>query len=337
MFFPNSTNRIGVTPNDLSHLPPELREIYRRNTAHLGEGVQAQTHIDISVETPTICPCCNRKHFDIHIARKVAITPDGALDPIPAIPTVSISATTLDTAIVVFDELFDEYEDLLVASVMNMSVSDVLDTVEQGDWQWNQATHRYRNVETGKILTENTLIGLRDEMIDTWRGRVQGLADDLVDGKLTVQEWTLQMRREVSHIFSDEYLLAHGGRNSLLQGDLDALEEMLTTQYGFLQDFAEDVRAGNLSQAQIAARSELYLDSSTQSHERGKAARYGLTLPTYPADGSQICRARCRCRWDIDEGEDEFLCTWLLNVAVTHCDTCLGNAAAYKPLIVPKG
>ena len=323
-------------PNDLSHLSPEMREIYRHNTANLGEGVQEQEHIDIAIQRPATCPCCGNKHLNVHIDRKVAITPDGALDPLPVIPTVSVSATTLDAAIDTFDELFDDYEDLLRATVINMSATDILDTVEQGQWQWNQNTHRYRNIDTGKIITENTLIGLRDDIVDTWRVRVQNLADDLAEGRLTVQEWTLRMRREVSHVFSDEYLLAKGGRNAMFQTDLDALEDMLTTQYGFLQNFAEDVRAGDLSKAQIAARSELYMDSATQSHERGKAARYGLTLPTYPANGDQICRARCRCRWDIDEGEDEFLCTWLLNVAVEHCDTCLGNAAAYKPLIIPK-
>ena len=38
----------------------------------------------------------------------------------------------------------------------------------------------------------------------------------------------------------------------------------------------------------------------------------------------------------LTKAEDEFLATWLLNVAVTHCDTCLGNAATYKPLSIPK-
>ena len=295
-----------------------------------------QKHIDISVKKHLLCSCCGHKHFHVHVHQKVLITPDGALDPIPDIGTVAVSATTLDNAIEVFNEIFDEYEDMLTASVLNMSVTDVLDTIEGSDWQWNQNTHRYRNTATNTIITENTLIGLRDTMIDSWRERVQGLADDLIEGKLTVQEWTLQMRREVSYIFSDEYMLAKGGRNAMFQADLDAIEDMLRTQYAFLQEFAEDVRTGTLSKAQIAARSELYLDSSTQSHERGKAARHGLVLPYYPGDGSQICGARCRCRWDIDETDDEFLCTWLLNAAKKHCDTCLSNAANNKPLIIPK-
>ena len=292
--------------------------------------------IDIHVNKQPHCACCGKKHFHLHVHKKVAITPDGALDPLPAIGTVGVSASTLDNAIAVFDDLFDDYQDMLVASVMNMSVTDVLDTVSEGDWQWNQNTHRYRNATTNRVITENTLIGLRDTMIDSWRGRVQGLADDLVTGKLTVQEWTLGMRREVSNIFSDEYMLAKGGRNAMFQADLDAIEDMLRTQYAFLQEFAEDVRAGNLSKPQIAARSELYLDSATQSHERGKAGRHGVVLPFYPGDGSQICRARCRCRWDIDETDTEFLCTWLLNAAKKHCDTCLYNAANNKPLIIAK-
>ena len=95
----------------------------------------------------------------------------------------------------------------------------------------------------------------------------------------------------VSNIFSSQYLLAKGGRNAMFQADLDAIGEMLRTQYTFLQNFAEDVRAGELSQAQIAARSELYLDSSTQSHERGKAGRHGLVLPQYPGTATRfVCR-----------------------------------------------
>ena len=321
-------------PNDLSHLSPEMQEIYRRNTARLG--VQHQRHIEIDIGDIETCACCGEKHLDIDIQQKVSITPDGAFDPLPVIGTINVSASTLDNAIAVFDELFEDYQDMLVATVTNMSVTDVLDTVSRGDWEWHQNTHRYYNTAANRYVTENTLIGLRDTLIDTWRGRVQTLADDLVVGNLTIQEWTLGMRREVSNIFSSQYLLAKGGRNAMLQADLDAIQEMLRTQYTFLQNFAEDVRMGNLSQAQIAARSELYLDSSTQSHERGKAARYGLVLPYYPGDGSQICRARCRCRWDIEETDTEFLCTWLLNAAKKHCETCLGNAANNKPLIIAK-
>ena len=85
-------------------------------------------------------------------------------------------------------------------------------------------------------------------------GRVQGLADDLVAGKLTVprmDRWAMRARGFPTS-FSSEYLLAKGGRNAMFQADLDAIQEMLTTQYTFLQNFAEKVRVGEYSQAQIA-------------------------------------------------------------------------------------
>ena len=300
------------------------------------DGVQRQRHLDIRVKKHHPCACCGEKHFHIHVHRKVAITPDGATDPLPVIGTTAVSAATLDTAIEVFDEIFyDDYADMLVASVSNMAVTDVLDTVSQGDWTWDQAVKRYQNTSTGTIVTENTLIEMRDEMIEKWRPRVQSLADDLATGKLTVQEWTLQMRRELRNVFSNEYLLAKGGRNAMFQPDLDAINEMLNTQNFYLQNFAEEVRAGSLSQAQIAARSELYAESATQAHERGKASRHAVVLPYYPADGSQDCRSRCRCRWDLDETEDTVIATWLLNVGVKHCNTCLANAAV-EPITITK-
>ena len=298
--------------------------------------MKEHNHLTFNLSDTGKCDCKGRKDYTLNVRHKVAITPDGADDPLPVIGTVAVNAAALDTAIEVFDELFEDYEDMLVAAVANMSVSDVLDTVDRGDWQWNQSTKRYRNTESGRIITENTLIGMRDDLVDNWRVRVQDLADDLVEGRLTVQEWTLRMRREVSNIFSDEYLLAKGGRNAMFQYDIDALSDMIRSQHGFLQNFAEEVRAGDLSKAQISARSELYMESATQAHERGKGSRHDILLPYYPADGSQICRSRCKCRWDIDESEEEVTARWLLSVQSTHCDTCLSNAAA-DSLVFSKG
>ena len=286
------------------------------------------------------CDCCkdtDELEWLIGVEHKVAITPEGAADPLPSlVAPVEVTDASIDTAIVAFDTLMPGYEDILVATVQQMSVSDVLQTVSKGNWVWNQATMRYRNTDSGTVITENTLIELRDELVDKWRERVISLSDDLASGRLTVQEWTLAMKREVSNVFSSEYMLAKGGRNAMFQADLDTLGSVLTQQNRFLQEFAKTVQAGDLSQAQIGARSELYMESATQAHERGKAARHGVSLPEYPGDGNQICRSRCRCRWDIDETDDAFLATWLLNVAAAHCNSCLANAAKWAPFTVRK-
>ena len=79
------------------------------------------------------------------------------------------------------------------------------------------------------------------------------------------------------------------------------------------------------------------METATAAHEKGKAASFDIVLPEYPADGSQICKARCRCRWEIDEKKDTIEAFWLLNVAAKHCDTCLSNAARWAPYTIQTG
>ena len=145
------------------------------------------------------------------------------------------------------------------------------------------------------------------------------------------------MRKRVRDVNSAEYMLARGGRNAMYQTDLDALSDIISTQFDYLQQFGEDVRAGKLSASQITARSEMYIESATAAHEKGKAASFDIELPEYPADGSQICRARCRCRWEIDDKGDYIDAFWLMNVAAKHCDSCISNAAKWAPYTIQKG
>jgi hypothetical protein len=119
--------------------------------------------------------------------------------------------------------------------------------------------------------------------------------------------------------------------------DWGAVGRLVRDQYAFAHRFAADIAAGQLSEAQIGARSGLYIDSSTQAFERGRSASYGLpALPEYPADGSQACRSNCKCRWDIRETEDSWECRWLLNRAAEHCDSCVANADRWNPLVLAK-
>ena len=287
--------------------------------------------------TAYYCKACGKHHYEVSITHKVAITPDGSNEPLPQQPaTVEITDSALSLAIGIFNEIVDGYTDLLVAEVVNMSTSDILETISQGYWVWNQTTKRYRNTDTGEIIAERKLIEIRDLLIVLWLERVQRLSQNLADGALTVQEWLLSMRREVFSVFADEYMLAKGGWNAMYPADIQTLQLILGEQYGYLQGFATDVQRGDLSQSQISARSELYMGSATQAHERGKARRHNLILPAYPADGSQICLSNCRCRWDIRETDEKWDATWVLDPGAEHCATCESNASVWAPFTVFK-
>ena len=277
------------------------------------------------------CPECGSENDG---ERAATISPDGSEDPLPVVPSqFAVTAAFLESAIDNFEDVMSDYKNLLNARVTGMTQTDAIDTVKKGDWVWNQLTKRYRNSKTKKTISANTVLRLRDDFVDEIRD-FSKLTDDLINSRITVQEWVLDMRKRVRDAHSAQYMLARGGRNAMFQTDLDALAEIIKEQFGYLQKFGEEVRAGNLSASQITARSELYMEAATRAHEQAKAASFDITLPEYPGDGNQDCNVRCRCRWEIDEKKDTIDAFWLLNVAAKHCDTCLSNAAKWAPYTI---
>jgi len=281
------------------------------------------------------CPECG---IDPDGERAATISPDGSEQPLPAVPSdFEVTAVFLESAIESFEDALSDYKNLLNARVTGMTQTDAIETAKKGDWVWNQLTKRYRNAKTKKTVSSNTVLRLRDDFIDLKRDTFSDLTDNLINSRITVQEWILDMRKRVRDVNSAQYMLARGGRNAMFQTDLDTLSEIIKEQFDYLQKFGEEIRAGNLSASQITARSELYMESSTRAHEQAKAASFDIELPEYPADGNQICKARCRCRWEIDEKKDTIEAYWLLNVAAKHCDSCLSNAAKWAPYTIQKG
>ena len=283
-------------------------------------------------------PGCRECSSETDSERAATISPDGSEDPLPRVPTdFEVTAVFLESAIESFEDVLPDYKNLLNARVTGMTQTDAIDTVKKGDWVWNQLTKRYRNAKTKKTVSSNTALRLRDDFVDLKRGTFSDLTDNLINSRITVQEWVHEMRKRVRDVNNAQYMLARGGRNAMFQTDLDALSEIIKDQFDYLQQFGEEVRAGKLSAKQITARSELYIEASTRAHEQAKAASFDITLPQYPGDGNQDCKVRCRCRWEIDEKKDTIEAFWLLNVAAQHCDTCLSNAAKWAPYTIKKG
>lgn len=202
------------------------------------------------------------------------------------------------------------------------------------EWVYDEASHRYRDVASGRYLSPSAAVGLRDDFQQRQRSVLSALADRLAAEDLTVQQWEARMRTAVRSLHSVEYVFGRGGVHALTTADREALQGLVAEQWGYLHGFAEDVRAGRLTLAQIKARAGLYAASSRGAYERGRAAGYGLALPAYPGQGTE-CMANCRCTWAIRETEAEYRCTWVRH-ASDSCATCLQRAAAWAPLVIAK-
>ena len=281
--------------------------------------------------------CLTCAEYELGV-RDVQISPDGSEEELPAIPAEFIvTSVILASAIDVFESEFKDYKNLLNARVTGMTTTDAIDTVRKGDWTWNQLNKRYRNSKTKTTVGANTTLELRNELIDLQRAGFDGLVDDLGTARISIQEWVLEMRKRVRNINAAQYMLAKGGRNAMFDEDIDALTDIVLNQYQYLQNFSEDIRRGKLSLKQIKARSELYMESSTAAHERGKAASFGIELPEYPGDGNQICKARCRCHLEINDSGNKTKVYWTLNPAAKHCKSCLDNSKKWAPYMIEGG
>lgn len=111
---------------------------------------------------------------------------------------------------------------------------------------------------------------------------------------------------------------------NLSRAERDEIKRAVVGQVPYLRNFAADVAAGRLSDAQIAARAGLYAGATRASYSKGRWS--GRGLPAYPADGGTACLVNCKCSW-VERGGMMY---WELGTA-EHCPDCESRAAQWRP------
>lgn len=268
---------------------------------------------------------------------RTLITPINANTPLPAIPSEEDIAAEAErfeqSAIDSFYDANPEYHGLLDAEVATGKKKEV----KQADrYSYDSSTYRYRDKQTGRFVSDDTLRSLVGQYQEARHEIARSVASRLANGKMSPAQMVDTMRGALRDTYTAAYMAARGGRNAMTQSDWGQLGQMLKKQYGYLNDFAAEVAAGQLSEAQIAARATLYFNSATQAYFRGITALHdGLDLPAQPGDGSTPCRTNCKCRWIITETPTEWRALWRLGDA-EHCSVCVERAGTWNPLIVKR-
>jgi hypothetical protein len=121
-------------------------------------------------------------------------------------------------------------------------------------WVWDDRSKRYRNTESGRFISQRTAIKLRDAYTAGKVADADRLSRRLVNRQVSVQEWTLEMRRQIKDAYVNQYMLARGGRNNMTQEDWGRVGGLIHGQYHYLNGFARDIDQGKLSEGQIRTR-----------------------------------------------------------------------------------
>jgi len=194
-------------------------------------------------------------------------------------------------------------------------------------WGWDPGAKRYRDADTGRFMPRADVLAYVDQSIHASGVAANQLVDFVVEGVTSPGDFKTLFRQELKGEYIREYLLGIGGREQMGPRDWGSIGGMLQEQYRHLDDFVAEIAAGELTPEQIAARAEMYVNSSREAYERahgrnakalemteeqwvvdpakencGDCLTYAAmgwepigTFPT-PGDGSTQCMTNCGCQ-----------------------------------------
>jgi hypothetical protein len=199
-------------------------------------------------------------------------------------------------------------------------------------WTFDESARRYRGPD-GRFLSASGERALRDDFLARKQAETATLAGRVARQEITVQQWEKQMQRVVQEAHGVQYAYGAGGRRQVTDDGWRQLSDVVGKQHEYLRNFAEQLKRGELTEAQIAARAGMYADAANASYWQGKATTYdGLDLPGQPGIGT-ACLTNCRCAWEIVETDTEWQATWNAADDGGTCGTCADRASMWNPYV----
>lgn len=165
------------------------------------------------------------------------------------------------------------------------------------NWIWNESLRRYRDVDSGRILSFSAVHALIDDLVDvTVENVTDTLSDLLADGRMNVADWKAAMVEAIKYAYIEMAELGAGGRDQMTPAMWGSVGGALAAQYRYLDKFAEQIADGELSPAQIRARSEMYINSARSSYWRVRdriEKEKGMTEELWVAQGDKNTCSPC--------------------------------------------
>jgi hypothetical protein len=141
---------------------------------------------------------------------------------------------------------------------------------EPSPYIWLPDLQRYRDTATGRFVSSAEVRDWGQTSMNDSADHARGMASALTEHGISLSQWESNMRDQIKEEYVRQYLLGRGGRDLMTAVDWGSVGGMCADQYRYLDGFAAEIAAGELSEKQIAARSEMYLRSSREAFERGR-------------------------------------------------------------------
>jgi hypothetical protein len=110
----------------------------------------------------------------------------------------------------------------------------------------------------GREVTTEDVLGVADRRIEDAAQTTRDLTAAMASGRLTLAQWRESIAVELRRAHAQAFALGRGGWDRMTAADRAIVTARLRSEYGYLRQFAKDVQAGGMSEAQIRARAEMY-------------------------------------------------------------------------------
>jgi hypothetical protein len=174
---------------------------------------------------------------------------------------------------------------------------------------WNANAGRYVDMATGRFMPRDAVFDIVDQSIETFKLETKNFIAGVIDRRVPIEVLHRAAIQEIKLAHLESYAAGRGGWAQMTQSDYGRIGQMLRQEYGYLRGFMEDIQAGLLSEAQIKARMDLYINHSLTSFWNGSRTAAG--------EAGNTERRR------------------VLGSTDNHCKDCPGYAGVWSPINDP--
>lgn len=160
------------------------------------------------------------------------------------------------------------------------------------------------------------------------------LATMLNQGHLSAPQWYREMQIALNRNWYATFQA--GKERPVTQAERRWLRHEFNRHDRFTRGFRDAIKRGELSEAQIEARAQMYAERLRGLYEAGRTAAHEIKLPQVPGDGKTICKVNCRCWLEFEDLHDDqgYLVAvnvyWRLTDAEA-CPDCIALAHEWNP------
>ncbi len=192
-----------------------------------------------------------------------------------------------------------------------------------GLFVFNVRHGQYEDADTRQVVPDTEIADTRFRAIADGVEVATSLLSQFTGGDIAVRELRDDVAVELRRLHSQMFALGRGGWDAVTIADRAIIEQRVRSELAFLRELMRDVAQGNVSEAELNRRLQMYINDANTSYWEGKteaqkdagrreemrvlnpaehcASCEGLaghwepigTLPP-PGDGSE-CKSNCAC------------------------------------------